>query len=76
MSRNITLSVSDEVFEEMREFPEIKWSEVARHAITERIEALKFIEKMASKSKLSEADALELGRKVNRGIARRLGLVT
>ena len=74
MSRNITLSVSDDVFEEMKAFPEIRWSEVARQAITERIEALNFLRKMASKSKLTEADAIELGRKVNKSIARRYGL--
>jgi len=75
MSRNITLSVSDEVFDEMKAFPEIRWSEVARQAITERIEALNFLRKMSSKSKLTGEDAIELGRKVNKAVAKRYGLV-
>lgn len=75
MSKNITLSVSDEVYEKMKEFPEMRWSEVARKAIEARIDALQTLEEMASKSKLTEKDAQELGKKIKRAIARRHGLV-
>ncbi len=71
MSKNITLSVSDSTFEKMKEFPEIKWSEVARVSIEQRLEMLEALDSLASKSKLTEKDALELGEKIKRGMARR-----
>lgn len=75
VSKNITLSLPDDVFVEMRDFPEIKWSEVARKAIVEKLELLKELDSIASKSKLSEKDAAELGEKIKKGIAKRHGFV-
>ena len=68
---NITLAVPEELKKKMDEFPEINWSEVARKSIRERVELLEKMNKMLSKSKLTERDALELGRKVNRAAAKR-----
>ncbi len=76
MSKNITLSVSDSTFEKMRGFPEIKWSEVARASIESRLEMLEALDALASKSKLTEKDALELGKKIKHGMAKRHGLVS
>jgi len=74
MSRNITLSVTDEVFEKMKEHSETKWSEVARKAIEERVELLEALDAIASKSKLTEKDVEEIAGKIKRGMARRHGL--
>lgn len=74
MSKNITLSISDEVYEKMKEFTEIKWSEVARRAIEDRVEALNDLNEIAAKSKLSEKDVQEISKKIKKGIARRHGL--
>ncbi len=71
MSRNITLAISDPIFEKMKQFTEVKWSEVARNAIEQRIEMLETLDKIASKSKLTEKDAEEIAKKVKQGIARR-----
>jgi hypothetical protein len=68
---SLTLSVNEELKAKMDAHPEMNWSEVARRAITERIEDLEFMKKITEKSKLTEKDALELGRKVNKGMARR-----
>lgn len=38
---HITLSIPDEIYEEMKKHPEIKWSEVARKSIIERTLFLK-----------------------------------
>ena len=75
MSRNITLSISDDTFDKMKEFSEVKWSEVARKAIESRLELLESLEKNALKSKLTEKDVREISEKVNKGIARRHGLM-
>ena len=71
---NITLSMPDELLKKMRIMKEIKWSEVARRAIQERIEDLIALEKIASKGKLTEKDVEEIGEKIKRGIAKRHGL--
>ena len=65
---NMTLSIPEELLKRMKKFQEIKWSEVARKAIEQRAMELEIIEKIASKSKLTEKDALELSRKVNKEI--------
>lgn len=38
---NITLSISEDVYKEMKRHPEIKWSEVARRSIIEKTKLLK-----------------------------------
>lgn len=62
---NITLSIPEELKKEMEEFPEINWSEVARQAIREKASQLVVLKSIASKSKLTGKDAMELGRTIN-----------
>ena len=38
---NITLSISEDVYKEMKRHPEIKWSEVARKSIIEKANLLR-----------------------------------
>ncbi len=68
---NLTLAVPVEMKKEMDEFPEMNWSEVARQAFRDKLRDLKFIKKFRSKSKLTEEDTIELGRKVSRAVAKR-----
>jgi len=68
---NITLSVTEDLKKTMDQFPEINWSAVAREAIRERAVQMAILKSIVSKSKLTEKDALELGRKVNKGLAKR-----
>ncbi|MFH0955550.1 MAG: hypothetical protein V1777_05585 [Candidatus Micrarchaeota archaeon] len=68
---NMTLAVPKDLKNEMDRFPVINWSEVARQAFAEKIHELKLLKQITAKSKLTEKDALELGRKINRGIAKR-----
>jgi hypothetical protein len=68
---NLTLAVPKEMKSEMDEFPEINWSEVARQAIAQKLRDMQFLRKMRSKSTLTENDAVSLGRKVNKALARR-----
>lgn len=42
---NITLSIEDKVYELMKKYSEIRWSEFVRKAIKNRIEELKKLEK-------------------------------
>jgi len=67
----ITLSVPEDLKKEMDESREINWSEVARVAIKNKILQLKLLKQITSKSKLTENDALELGRKINKSLHQR-----
>ena len=68
----ITLSVPVELKHEMDESKEINWSEVARSAIKTKVSQLKILKAISAKSKLTEKDALELGRKINKSLHIRL----
>ncbi|MBU0958134.1 MAG: hypothetical protein KKF56_04985 [Nanoarchaeota archaeon] len=68
---NMTLSIPEELIKKMRNFSEIKWSEVARKAIEQRVNDLEVMNKIASKSKLTKKDVEEIGKKIKRGVAKR-----
>lgn len=68
---NITLSVPDELKKIMEKHPEMNWSEVARQAFMEKAAQLELLDAVAAKSKLTEKDAIELGRKVNKALWKR-----
>ncbi len=68
---NMTLAVPKELKEEMDDFPEINWSEVARIAFKRKIQALKVLKDFSSDSEMTEQDAIELGRKVNKALRKR-----
>jgi len=68
---NMTLSIPDEVQKEMKQFSEIKWSEVARKAIQDRLETLQLAEKLAKKSKLSVNDVNDFSGKITSSATKR-----
>ena len=77
-----SLQLSKELENKMREFPEVDWLKVTEEAIKAKTFELKLarskelqralMESLASKSKLTEKDALELGNKINEGISKEL----
>lgn len=68
---SITLSVPEELKRDMDTCPEMNWSEVARAAIKTKVAELKILKAIAAKSKLTEKDALALGRKINESLHKR-----
>ena len=68
---SITLSVPEEMKREMDESKYINWSEVARNAIKDKIAQLKILKEITSKSKLTEKDALNRGRIINKSLHQR-----
>lgn len=72
---NMTLSIPEDLARKMKSFSEIRWSEVARQAIESRVNDLEVMNKIASKSKLTEKDAKLIADKIKRGIAKRHGLL-
>jgi hypothetical protein len=67
----ITLSIPEEMKKEMEESREINWSEVARKAIKIKLSQLKILKAITAKSELTENDALEIGRKINKSLHKR-----
>lgn len=68
---NMTLAIPDELHGKMKEFSEIRWSEVARKAIEERVNDLEMMNKIASKSKLTKKDVDELSKKINKAATKK-----
>ena len=66
-----TLAIPEDLKKEMEKLPEINWSVIAREAIRKRLILLKEIKEFTKNSTLTEDDAIELGRKVNRAVAKR-----
>ena len=69
MVQNLTVTVDDELWEEMRKHAEIRWSAVMKEAAKEKIKALKILEKLVKKTNLTEAEiedfAVKLGKKIS-----------
>ena len=68
---NITLSIPNEIHKQMKHFSEVKWSEIARKAIIEKLELLQLAEKLASKSKLTEEDVAAFNKKIKAAATKR-----
>ena len=68
---SISFSVKDEFRTDMDKFAWVNWSEMAREELAKEIpklEALEKVKQIVAKSKFTEKDALELGRKINKSL--------
>lgn len=72
---NMTLAIPEELFQRMKKFKEMRWSEVARKAIEKRVEDLEVMESIASKSKLPEKDVEEIGKRIKASAAKKFSEV-
>jgi len=68
---NITLSIPDVVHKQMKHFSEVKWSEIARKAIIEKLELLQMAEELAQKSKLTQDDVKKFNKKIKASASKR-----
>lgn len=68
MPHNMTVTVEDPLWKEMKKHNEIRWSAVMRGAVKEKLKALAVLEKLSKKSTLSEKEiqsiAIKLGKKI------------
>ena len=65
---NVTLSIPEALHEKMKKHSEIRWSEVVRKTISEKIEDLEVLYKLTRKSKLTQADVDEIAQKIDRDV--------
>ncbi len=68
---NMTLAVPEELHDIMQKHSEIKWSEVARQALWGKARKLELMNKILSKSGLTDEDAERIGHKIKQEIAKR-----
>lgn len=71
---NITISVPEDLKEELKKRKEVNWSAVIRLALKEHLKRIILAETIAQKSKLTEKDVEEISRKIKREIAKNHGL--
>ncbi|MBI4020341.1 MAG: hypothetical protein HY367_03330 [Candidatus Aenigmarchaeota archaeon] len=65
---NLTLSIPVELHRKMKKHSEIRWSEVVRKTIAERIEDLELMDRLARNSRLTKKDVEDISHKIKRDI--------
>ena len=68
---NITLTVTADLHRKMRAHPEVKWSEVVRRVLAQRLRDLERMDAIARRSALAAGDVDELAHLVKEGLRRR-----
>ena len=71
MMGTLSVSVPDDLRSKMDKFDDINWSAVARRAFEEKVNEVEILKEIAGKSKLSEKDALAIGKKINKSMAKK-----
>jgi hypothetical protein len=71
---NVTLAIPEGLHEKMKHHSEIRWSEVVRKTISEKIEDLDMMDKLTRKSKLTQKDVDEISGRIDSDVAKKLGL--
>ncbi len=61
---NITLAIPEDLHERMKHHSEIRWSEVVRKSIFQKVELLDAMNTIASKSKLTKKDVDDISKKI------------
>lgn len=68
---SMTLAIPADLRVKMKRFPEINWSEVARQAILQKTRQLEQLNRLLSKSTLTEQDTVEIGRQIKQRVWKR-----
>ena len=71
----MTLAIPDDLHSIMKKHSEVRWSEVARKALWMQAKKMELMDKILTNSELTEEDSIMLGRKVNKSIAKKHGLL-
>jgi metal-responsive CopG/Arc/MetJ family transcriptional regulator len=69
---NITLSLPEELYQKLKDHPEIRWSEIARKAIQHYLDDLELLDKLTTNSSLTDDDVRELSDLIDTKVVERL----
>jgi len=67
----LRMQIPEDLANELREVPKVEWSLVVNKLLKDKLSRLVRLEKIISKSELSEAKALEISDKINESLAKR-----
>jgi len=65
---NVTLAIPKDLHEKMKKHSEIRWSEVVRKSISEKIDDLEVMGRLTKRSKLTQEDVDEIAHKIDRDV--------
>lgn len=68
---NMTLSIPEQLYKRMKQYTELKWSDIARQAFENKINEMDFLDKVLKNSKFTEGDAEEIGHNIKAEIRKR-----
>ncbi|MFH1751833.1 MAG: hypothetical protein ABH821_02750 [archaeon] len=68
---NMTLAIPSIIHKRMNSHSEIRWSAVARQAFEKKLNELEVLDKLLSKSKLTEEDSEKIGQEIKSQIRKR-----
>lgn len=71
---NLTLTIPEDLKQELQKHNEVNWSAVIRKSLAEHLRKIKIAESIANKSKLTKQDVKELDQLIKRGIAENHGI--
>jgi hypothetical protein len=71
---NVTLAIPEDLHKRMKKHSEIRWSEVIRKAISDKVDNLDMMDKLSKNSKLTKEDIEEISKKIDSNVAKKLGL--
>jgi len=63
---NMTFAVPEELHREIRKHKDVRWAEIARRALAREVNRLHIYDRLLANSRLTEADAVEIGRSIRR----------
>ena len=69
---NMTLSIPEELHKKMKKHTELKWSDIARQAFEMKLKETKLIERLLSRSNMTEEDAERIGHDIKAKLRQRL----
>ena len=67
----VSVSIPEDLREQMVKLDEVNWSAVARGAFEEKIRQIEFLRKINNRSKLTEKDAKVISDKINISMAKK-----
>lgn len=65
---SVTLSIPADIKERMDKFSWVNWSGLARETFIKKMDELEMLEKITSKSKMTQEDADTLAEKITKGM--------
>lgn len=73
-TERVTFSIPASLKKRLKKQKGVNWSGIVAQALEDRLARLEIADRIASKSKLTQADVDEISDKINKAMAKRLGL--